>query len=86
MIPTSVGGKPRKNPAGPSCAIIFLANAIGLLLPNFAFDDWSWVLMTSSGFVIVEATVPATPPEKRLTSEYHKMSASSAFWSGKFQP
>ena len=34
--------------------------------PDIADDDWSCVLITSSGLVIHDAIVPATPPEKRL--------------------
>ena len=31
-----------------------------------AEDDCSWVLITSNGFVIQDASVPATPPDNKL--------------------
>ena len=40
--------------------------------PDIADDDWSCVLITSSGLVIHDAIVPATPPEKRLFFYYKK--------------
>jgi hypothetical protein len=37
-----------------------------LALSNSVLDDCNWVLTTSSGFVIVAASVPASPPERKL--------------------
>ena len=72
MIPTNVGGKPRKNPAGPSCAIIFFAISTGwpFAFDNRLLEDCNCVLITSNGFVIVDAMVPATPPDKNLIENY----------------
>jgi hypothetical protein len=36
--------------------------------PTAADDDWSCILITSSGFVIQDAIVPAAPPDRRLSS------------------
>jgi hypothetical protein len=36
--------------------------------PTAADDDWSCILITSSGFVIQDAIVPAAPPERRLSN------------------
>lgn len=74
MIPMRVGRKPRKNPNTPSFSMILRAMARGCpaaaAIPPCAAadvdDDWSCVLTTSSGLVMHDAIVPATPPEKRL--------------------
>ncbi len=33
-----------------------------------AIEDWSCVLTTSKGLVSIDATVPATPPEKKFNT------------------
>lgn len=65
MMPMSVGGSPRKKPAKPSCWTMRRAMSTGLRRA-IVLDDCNCVLMTSSGLVMQEAIVPATPPEKSL--------------------
>jgi hypothetical protein len=69
MIPIKVGGKPRQNPDSPSSSMICFATVNGCpRLPEFRAADelCNCVLMTSSGLVRHDATVPAAPPENRL--------------------
>lgn len=73
MIPARVGRSPLKNPLTPWASKIRLPMAIAFPLaaassPVEAEEDWSWVRITSRGFVMQDATVPAIPPDSRLLS------------------
>ena len=67
MIPTNVGGSPRKKPDGPGPEFQ-MSRVISAKLFVLEDDDdaWSCVLMTSNGLFSILETVPAMPPERRL--------------------
>jgi len=72
-MPARVGRSPLKNPLTPWASKIRRPMAMGFppaeaSSPVQAEEDWSWVRITSRGFVMQEATVPAMPPERRFNA------------------